>query len=56
MWDIPGDAFDTFEDVGVLANLSLDQLELEAIVFADDGTKILKRFKMNDVINFVFTF
>lgn len=37
MWDIGGDAVDTFEDVGVLevANLSLDKLELEAIVFVD---------------------
>ncbi|XP_022873161.1 uncharacterized protein LOC111392129 [Olea europaea var. sylvestris] len=37
MWDINGDAFDTFEDIDVLevANLSLDEPELEAMVFAD---------------------
>ncbi|XP_056167042.1 uncharacterized protein LOC115679450 isoform X2 [Syzygium oleosum] len=35
MWDIGGDAFDTFEDVGVLevASLSLDEPEMESVVF-----------------------
>ncbi|KAG5521605.1 hypothetical protein RHGRI_033985 [Rhododendron griersonianum] len=39
MWDIAGDAFDTFGDVGELeiAQLSLDEPELEAVVFTDDG-------------------
>ncbi|KAG5540905.1 hypothetical protein RHGRI_020969 [Rhododendron griersonianum] len=39
MWDIVGDAFDTFGDVGDLeiAQLSLDEPELEAVVFTDDG-------------------
>uniref|UniRef100_A0A5B7AFB0 BED-type domain-containing protein n=1 Tax=Davidia involucrata TaxID=16924 RepID=A0A5B7AFB0_DAVIN len=41
MWDIAGDTFDSFEDVGVLevANLSLDEPELEAVVFMDDGNE-----------------
>jgi len=36
-WDIAGDRFDTFEDVGELqiTNLSLDEPELEAVVFGD---------------------
>ncbi|XP_059659219.1 uncharacterized protein LOC132306039 [Cornus florida] len=40
MWDIAGDAFDSFGDVGVLevANLSLDEPELEAVLFTDDGS------------------
>ncbi len=39
MWDIAGDAFDSFEDVGELgiAQLSLDEPELEAVLFTDDG-------------------
>ncbi|XP_030477544.2 uncharacterized protein LOC115694594 [Syzygium oleosum] len=38
MWDIGGDAFDTFEDVGVLevANLSLDEPEMECDVFSEE--------------------
>ncbi|KAL3742587.1 hypothetical protein ACJRO7_017975 [Eucalyptus globulus] len=38
MWDIGGDAFDSFEDVGVLevANLSLDEPEMESIFFAEE--------------------
>ena len=38
MWDIAGDTHDSFEDVGVLevANLSLDEPELETVVFTDD--------------------
>ncbi|XP_048139360.1 uncharacterized protein LOC115735362 isoform X2 [Rhodamnia argentea] len=37
MWDIGGDAFDTFEDVGVLevASLSLDEPEMESVVFSE---------------------
>ncbi|KAG5557744.1 hypothetical protein RHGRI_007861 [Rhododendron griersonianum] len=39
MWDIAGDAFDSFGDVGELeiAQLSLDEPELEAVVFMDVG-------------------
>ncbi|XP_077230136.1 uncharacterized protein LOC143863338 [Tasmannia lanceolata] len=38
MWDIGGDSFDSFEDVGVLevASLSLDEQDLEVVVFTDD--------------------
>ncbi|GFS35818.1 hypothetical protein Acr_00g0042300 [Actinidia rufa] len=38
-WDIAGDQFGSLEDVGMLevANLSLDELELEVVVFTDDG-------------------
>ncbi|KAI8529872.1 hypothetical protein RHMOL_Rhmol11G0008200 [Rhododendron molle] len=39
MWDIAGDAFDSLADVGILevAELSLDEPELEAVVCTDDG-------------------
>lgn len=39
MWDIGGDAFDSLDDVGVLevANLSLDEPDLEAVLFTDNG-------------------
>lgn len=39
MWDIAGDAFDSFEDVGELevAQLSLDEPDLEAMLFTDEG-------------------
>ncbi|GAV83902.1 hypothetical protein CFOL_v3_27347, partial [Cephalotus follicularis] len=39
MWDIGGDHHDSFEDVGVLevANLSLDEPDMEAVIFTDDG-------------------
>ena len=38
-WDIAGDAFDSFEDVGMfdVANLSLDNPELEAKITKEDG-------------------
>lgn len=40
LWDIAGDSFDSFEDVGMLevAHLSLDEPDLEAVVFTDDGS------------------
>ena len=40
MWDISGDAFGSFEDVGMLdvATLSLDEPELENVLFTDDGS------------------
>ena len=39
MWDICGDEFDSFEEAGELAiaNLSLDEPQLEAMLFTDDG-------------------
>ncbi|GFY84497.1 hypothetical protein Acr_03g0012710 [Actinidia rufa] len=39
MWDIAGDNFDSLDDVGVLeiANLSLDEPEMEAVLFNDVG-------------------
>ena len=38
MWDIGGDTFDSFDGVGILevANLSLDEPDLEAILFTED--------------------
>ncbi|KAI8549143.1 hypothetical protein RHMOL_Rhmol06G0003800 [Rhododendron molle] len=39
MWDIVRDVFDSFGDVGELdiAQLSLDEPEVEAVVFTNDG-------------------
>ena len=37
MWDVGGDSFDTMEGGGILANLSLDELDLDVVLFADDG-------------------
>ena len=41
MWDVGGDGFDSMdiENVGLLeiANLSLDELELEAVLFDQEG-------------------
>ena len=39
MWDIAGDSFDSFDDVGELeiAQLSLDEPELEAVLFREEG-------------------
>ncbi|XP_058180057.1 uncharacterized protein LOC131298593 [Rhododendron vialii] len=39
MWDIAGDQFGSLDDVGMLevANLSLDEPEMEVVVFTDDG-------------------
>lgn len=41
LWDIGGDEFGTLEDVGDLevAQLSLDEPELERVVFTDDGSE-----------------
>ena len=43
MWNLGGDEFDSFEDVGILkvANFSLDEPDMEAIYFMDgvDGDK-----------------
>ena len=38
MWDIGEDTFDSFDGVGILevANLSLDEPDLEAILFTED--------------------
>ena len=39
IWDITRDKFDSLEDVRVLevTNLSLDELEMEIVVFTNDG-------------------
>ena len=39
MWDIDGDGFDSFQGAVVLdfATLFLDELTMEAVLFADDG-------------------
>ncbi|CAL5418993.1 unnamed protein product [Camellia sinensis] len=39
MWDIAGDNFDSLDDIGMLgiANLSLDEPAMEAILFTDEG-------------------
>ncbi|KAG5528874.1 hypothetical protein RHGRI_029512 [Rhododendron griersonianum] len=44
MWDIAGDQFGSLDEVGMLevANLSLDEPEMEAVVFTDDGDEILE--------------
>ncbi|KAL8520444.1 hypothetical protein ACS0TY_011100 [Phlomoides rotata] len=41
MWDVAGDAFDSMDDVGILgiANLSLDEPELESVLFGDEGER-----------------
>ncbi|KAL8457372.1 hypothetical protein ACS0TY_035289 [Phlomoides rotata] len=46
MWDVAGDAFDSMDDVCILgiANLSLDEPELESVLFSDKG----ERPKNND--------
>ncbi|PWA50999.1 DUF659 domain-containing protein [Artemisia annua] len=40
MWDLGADGFDTLDDVGILgmADLSLDELEMEAMLFTADDT------------------
>ncbi|PWA61242.1 hypothetical protein CTI12_AA374770 [Artemisia annua] len=40
MWDLGADGFDTLDDVGILgmANLSLDEPEMEAMLFTSDDT------------------
>ncbi|KAL8550040.1 hypothetical protein ACS0TY_008753 [Phlomoides rotata] len=41
MWDVVGGAFDSMDDVGILgiANLPLDELELESVLFGDEGER-----------------
>ncbi|KAL8498520.1 hypothetical protein ACS0TY_021739 [Phlomoides rotata] len=41
MWDVAGDTFDFIDDVGILgiANLSLDEPELESVLFDDEGER-----------------
>ncbi|XP_044482007.1 uncharacterized protein LOC123208540 [Mangifera indica] len=50
MWDVGGDDFGSMEDVGVLqlANLSLDEPELESVFFDEDANDIMD--KENDQI------
>ena len=42
MWDLHRDEFDSFDDAGKLdvANLSLHEWELEAVVFGDDDNDV----------------
>ncbi|RWR83372.1 DUF659 domain-containing protein/Dimer_Tnp_hAT domain-containing protein [Cinnamomum micranthum f. kanehirae] len=44
MWDIAGDAFDSFEDAGELeiAQLSLDEPELEAVLFSEELKMVME--------------
>ncbi|XP_058212956.1 uncharacterized protein LOC131324830 [Rhododendron vialii] len=39
LWDVGGDAFDSLEGAGILdiANLSLDEPDMEAVIFTDEG-------------------
>ncbi|KAG5562100.1 hypothetical protein RHGRI_004972 [Rhododendron griersonianum] len=39
LWDVGGDAFDSLEGAGILeiANLSLDEPDMEAVLFTDEG-------------------
>ena len=39
IWDIAGDQFESLGDIGILevANLSLDEPDLEAVIFTDNG-------------------
>ena len=39
MWDIDGDGFDSFQSIDILdlITLSLDELTMEVMLFADDG-------------------
>ncbi|KAL8531185.1 hypothetical protein ACS0TY_007984 [Phlomoides rotata] len=41
MWDVAGDAFDYMNDVGILGivNPSLDEPELESVLFGDEGER-----------------
>lgn len=45
LWDIGGDKFGTFEDVGDLeiVELSLDEPELEKAVFDEDGNRMIMK-------------
>ena len=45
MQDVGGDSFDSLDDLEILeiANLSLDELELEAIVFSNEDEELEKR-------------
>ena len=45
MWDLVGDGFSPIdEDHGILkvANLSLDEPELESIIFVNEGMKLIR--------------
>ncbi|XP_052201701.1 uncharacterized protein LOC127807702 [Diospyros lotus] len=44
MWDIGGDEFGSMEDVGILefANLSLDEPELESVLFDEDISQFIE--------------
>ncbi|KAF2316997.1 hypothetical protein GH714_010092 [Hevea brasiliensis] len=51
LWDVGGDQFGSMEDVGVLefANLSLDELELESVLFDENATTSMEKEKDSEV-------
>ncbi|XP_057989097.1 uncharacterized protein LOC110643499 [Hevea brasiliensis] len=51
LWDVGGDQFGSMEDVGVLefANLSLDEQELESVLFDENATTNMEKEKYNEV-------
>ncbi len=51
LWDVGGDQFRSMEDVGVLefVNLSLDEPELESVLFDDNATTCMMTEKDSEV-------
>ncbi|XP_058005468.1 uncharacterized protein LOC131181423 [Hevea brasiliensis] len=51
LWDVGGDQFRSMEDVGVLefVNLSLDEPELESVLFDDNATTCMMKEKDSEV-------
>ncbi|KAH1106676.1 hypothetical protein J1N35_010444 [Gossypium stocksii] len=49
MWNIGGDVFDSFEGVGILgiASLSLDELDMEMVIFANEEEDMENANAMN---------
>ncbi|KAL0907771.1 hypothetical protein M5K25_022206 [Dendrobium thyrsiflorum] len=45
MWDVDEDGFESLEDMGILeiANLSLDEPELEAMIFIEDVIEVQRQ-------------
>ncbi|KAF2322577.1 hypothetical protein GH714_019091 [Hevea brasiliensis] len=50
LWDVGGDQFGSMEDVGVLefANLSLDEPELESVLFDENATTSMEKENEKD--------
>ncbi|KAF2312425.1 hypothetical protein GH714_034650 [Hevea brasiliensis] len=50
LWDVGGDQFGSMEDVGVLefANLSLDEPELESVLFDENATTRMEKENEKD--------